>query len=52
MVVNKQLLALLHWLAGHRAGDVAVHGVDQVRELAVWVEAVVHLVTQSGHVHV
>ena len=50
VVVHEQLLAGGDGLGGGGAGDVAVHGVAQVGELAVAAEAVVHLVRQRGHV--
>ena len=52
MIVNKELLASGNVFGGDGAGDVSVHGVGQVGELAVGAEAVVHLVAHCGDVRV
>ena len=50
MIVNKELLSSRDILGCDSAGDVAIDGVIQVRELTVAAETVVHFVGNSGNV--
>ena len=50
MIVDKELLSSGDILGCDSAGDVAIDGVIQVRELTVAGEAVVHFVGNSGNV--